>query len=127
MSYKKASPIADIKREPDVADASRIANNTAKIAYKDGRVAYRLHDTDVLTLMPNGDTVLSSGGWRTVTTKQRINAYLHRDYGITQSNYEWYLTRTEWEPDTDGGTRPVEKERVPFYDGIKITRTVKII
>ncbi len=37
--------------------------------------AVRLHRTDVVTLHPDGSQTLNSGGWRTVTTKDRINAY----------------------------------------------------
>lgn len=56
--------------------AKRIANNTLEIAYPDGRKAYRLHDTDIVTYMPNGDIRLDTGGWDTVTTRERMCRYL---------------------------------------------------
>lgn len=37
--------------------------------------AVRLHATDVVTILPDGTYSLNTGGWFTVTTKQRINAY----------------------------------------------------
>lgn len=39
-------------------------------------IAVRLHQTDVLTFSPDGAITLDSGGWDTVTTKDRMNAYL---------------------------------------------------
>lgn len=38
-----------------------------------GLPALRYHDTDVVTYHPDGSLVLDSGGWRTVTTKDRLN------------------------------------------------------
>lgn len=38
-------------------------------------MAVRLHNTDVVTYHPDGTATLYTGGWMTVTTKDRINAW----------------------------------------------------
>ena len=34
-------------------------------------IALKLHNTDIVTLYPTGDMSLNTGGWYTVTTKER--------------------------------------------------------
>lgn len=53
-------------------DRRKIANNTYLERRDDSTIALRLHATDVVTFRP-GTITLDSGGWRTVTTKNRIN------------------------------------------------------
>lgn len=53
----------------------------------------KLHDTYVVTWYADGRVKLNSGGWRTVTTKARINEYLNSGYGVEQELGQWYLTR----------------------------------
>lgn len=50
---------------------------------------------------------LNSAGFRTVTTKKRLNGYL-RNYRLEQSKSVWYLRK--WR----------SSERVDFYDGIEL-------
>ncbi|KKL46278.1 hypothetical protein LCGC14_2347120, partial [marine sediment metagenome] len=38
-------------------------------------IAIRLHNTDVLTFYADGRVRYDSGGWKTVTTKDRMNTY----------------------------------------------------
>ena len=66
-----------------------IGNNTyAEIEY-DRSISVSLHGTDVVRFYPNGLVKLNSGGWRTHTTKQRINKY--SPVKIFQKNFEWFL------------------------------------
>ena len=66
-----------------------IANNTVR--YTDDRGEHiRLHNTDIISFI-NGKTVLNSGGWRTITTKERINRFLPYDSFIRQEKSVWYL------------------------------------
>ena len=71
-----------------VQSAKKIANNTLRIRYTDGREAIRLHTTDILTFQ-NGRCTYNSGGWRTVTTKDRMNTY--GPARITQAAGIWYI------------------------------------
>ena len=52
------------------------------------------HDTDVVTVYPNGKIVLDSGGWRTATTRTRMNQAsheLHLGFEVYQRNFNWYV------------------------------------
>lgn len=55
--------------------------------------------------------VLDSGGWRTATTKNRINQACNQfglDCGVSQKNHEWFVH-------TSRGV-------IPFKDGMRIRR-----
>ena len=67
----------------------KIGNNTYAEIEHDKSISVRLHGTDVVRFYANGLVKLNSGGWRTHTTKQRINKY--SPVGVFQKNFEWYL------------------------------------
>lgn len=67
----------------------KIGNNTYLQARETGRVVVRLHDTDILTFEPDGAVVYNSGGWRTPTTKARLNE--HGPEEIRQKAGIWYI------------------------------------
>lgn len=74
--------------------------------------AVRLHDTDVVTVRPDGSYTLDSGGWRTVTTKDRMNRYSpHRVYS---EKGMWYAYPVP-QGDFSGW-----KAGIPFADGMRI-------
>lgn len=81
-------------------DSKKLANNTYLKRRENGDIAVMLHQTDIITLKPDY-AVLNSGGWRTVTTKARLNAYSLA--GISQKQSVWYLH--------DGSA---------YYDGVKV-------
>lgn len=56
-------------------DRRKLENNTVLWKRSDNTLAVSLHQTDIITLHQDGRTVLNSGGWRTATTKDRLNAY----------------------------------------------------
>ena len=88
MSRTKASLLQGVSIS-EVVHTSKVDNNTMRIVYKDGRVAIRLHDTNVVITYPDGSIVLNSGGWRTSTTKDRINKF--SPYRVHQSKGIWYV------------------------------------
>jgi len=64
----------------------KVANNT--YLERDGdNIAVRLHDTAVVTYLPNGDIVLDSGGWLTMTTKERMGTFTAAR--VSQTNGQW--------------------------------------
>ena len=66
-----------------------VGNNT--IEYFIGDTKYiRLHNTDILTFK-NGSVVLNTGGWKTLTTKDRFNSFLPDGFRVSQSKSIWYL------------------------------------
>ena len=73
----------------------------------DGDIHVRYHDTDVVVF--GVDTItLSSGGFKTVTTKARINACLSgTGWRLCQTKKEWFVER-------DGLI-------IPFHDGMTIS------
>ena len=72
MNYTEAQEVFSTAR--DYYKGKPIGNNTR--LYKRGNsYAVRLHSTDVVTIHPDDTYTLNSGGWETVTTKQRINQY----------------------------------------------------
>ena len=73
-----------------------IANNTVEIQYQNGDRAIKLHNTDVVTFKANGDVILNSGGWKTPTTKDRINRF--SPFNIYQEDFRWYVAENyKWE------------------------------
>ena len=89
----------------------KINNNT--FSYNDGssQKVIRLHNTDIMHFQDNGSIMLDSGGWRTVTTKARMNEYLPSYYQVYQKNYTWYVS--------DG------LGSIPFYDGMTLPSAFK--
>lgn len=67
----------------------KLGNNTYGYIELDGSVSVELHGTKVLRFFPNGLVMLNSGGYRTSTTKKRINQY--SPVSIYQKNFEWFL------------------------------------
>lgn len=72
MNYDQAKRKLATARSP--AAGKPIDNNTRLFERADG-IAARLHNTDILLFRPDGSVVYNSGGWKTVTTKQRMNEY----------------------------------------------------
>lgn len=85
--------------------ASKLANNTYLERDPDGTLAVRLHATRVLAIAPDGAVTLDSGGWRTVTTRARMNAWLPDGWQVWQTGGIWYVGRR-------GG------ETFPYADGM---------
>jgi len=83
--------------------------------YRDKVVEYKgvkyiiYHTTPVLADDPLWTTItLNSGGWKTKSTKERINRHLPDGFKLYQEDNEWYLER-------DG------EEDIYFYDGMKVS------
>jgi hypothetical protein len=66
----------DTKLQGRCRESRKLANNTyAKRRYS-GQIAIQLHATDILTFHSDGQIDVNTGGWNTVTTHSRMNAYL---------------------------------------------------
>jgi hypothetical protein len=74
MTYDEALELLGTARDPN--RGKPIGNNTRLLPRPGDRLAIRLHDTDIITYDPQGCVTLHSGGWRTRTTKSRINEFL---------------------------------------------------
>lgn len=88
------------------ATARKVANNTFRYTTEDGCEVFRLHTTDVVTRLPDGRIKLDSGGWKSVTTKDRMNAFAP-GYYVTSGKGGWRVGRRgDW------------SKNVAFYDGM---------
>jgi len=113
MNYKEAKKVLDNKRGDK--NSKKVANNTYLKRYDDGTIAVRLHQTDIIQYKPNGTIILNSGGWKTVTTKARMNEFLPNPYGILQEKGVWYVQITP-----DGWSKDLI-----YNDGMKLTKSTK--
>lgn len=88
-----------------------VDNNTVEYFTPDNRRVIRLHDTDILVFLPDGSYSVDTGGWRTVTTKDRINKF---------SRYRVWSDRGTWKTTDATGNEYV------FFDGIRYTPEGKV-
>lgn len=70
------------------AQRRKLGNNTYAERRGDS-IAIRLHATDILTFHPDGRIVAQTGGWKTLTTKDRLNSYL--PVYISQRQGRWFV------------------------------------
>ncbi len=85
----------------------KIARSTVRYANPKGDVVIRLHRTDIITYTSTG-IILNSGGWQTVTTKDRMNRFLPTPHLWSQ--------RGKWVISNQG-------DLYEFFDGIIIDIT----
>jgi len=78
------------------------------------RTLYYYHQHCV-AVREKGTIWLNSAGFRTTTTKQRINGYL-RDWSLYSDKQVWYLVKRQW---TQTGSKIIEGP-IRFYDGVKL-------
>lgn len=72
----------------------KVANNTYlhRVEGVATTLAVELHETDIITITTTGLLTLDSGGWRTMTTKARINDYLPVGFSLYTERGVWYLS-----------------------------------
>ena len=72
-----------------------IKTNNTEMRIHDGRTIVRLHSTDIVDIDTKDNTItLNTGGWNTVTTKERMNAVLNAfdsPYRVHQRDFQWYV------------------------------------
>ncbi len=81
----------------------KLAHNTFVEADQDGSLGVRFHLTRIITFHPDGSFTVNTGGYRTVTTKQRLNALLPAGYGIHQVSYVWRIATPEGDFEFENG------------------------
>jgi len=83
--------------------------DTAVVRYG-GELHIKYNATSVVVFLPNGDIRLNSGGWRTNTTKSRINAALNgTGWRLWQDAGEWYVGKVG------------ENVKYTFSDGMEVS------
>ena len=109
MKFKRHSRTIKSFQDAEAAlgskDSKKLENNTVLVRLDENRIVVQLHQTNVVTYCRYGDIVLNSGGYRSATTKDRINGYAPCA-GLFQKGGEWFLSTVD-------GPKP-------FTDGIKV-------
>lgn len=97
MAKLKATPksFAEAMQVLAGRESMRLGNNTyleyhESDGYEHGSpfVAVRLHATKIVIFHKNGRVTLHTGGYRTVTTKERINQFV--DGRVFQKDFDWF-------------------------------------
>jgi len=96
-------------------DTDKGAYRDVTVEMPDGRVVHFYHQSPVV-VQQAGRYRLDSHGYRTSTTKERINRHLPRGIKVFQEDYEWYLKR--YDPSAPYGERDPTIEE--FTDGMEI-------
>ena len=106
MTYAEMLALVRVKNN---RKQRKIDNNTTAYIEYDDSVSVELHSTKVVVLYPNGLVKLQTGGWQTVTTKDRMNQY--SPVYVQQRKGEWYVKiRRE-----DGG-----RDEFPFMENMVV-------
>lgn len=107
MNYESA--MRKLRTARNIDRGKPIDRNT-RLMLRGENVAVKLHATDVVTFAPDGSVTLNTGGWKTVTTKDRINNA--SPYQVWSKRGTWYVTI--------GGIS------VPFAEGITISASGEV-
>ena len=88
--------------------------STLQKIYLDGTEEIQYHNTNVVTKKPDGSIIFNSGGFKTMTTKERMCKY--SSHRIIQNNHIWYVLISP-----DKMHYPFDLSTLPvFYDGMII-------
>jgi len=98
-------------------DHRKIANNTYARIMPDGSVAIRLHSTDIVVIHPDDSVTLNTGGWRTYTTRGRMNEYAPVYVDGKCDTRSW--DHGEWTVRPKHGHWSVP---VPYHDGMTVNQ-----
>lgn len=88
----------------------QIGRHATTVAQDGGYTVVTYHSTLVVKFNHN-EIVLNSGGWRTSTTKRRMNQTSNQmglGYRVFQKDWDWYVE--------------YKGETIPFYDGMILIR-----
>jgi hypothetical protein len=102
MNHAEAVKMVRGKRNKD---SRKIGNNTYAEILNDNTVGIKLHSTYVVKIRDDGTYTLNSGGWQTLTTKDRINQY--SPVRVYQRKFEWFVT--------------INGKEYPFIDGMVVS------
>lgn len=98
LTFAKAESLFATAR--DSSSGKPIATATRLVKIDNDSYGIRYHATVVVTISRNGSYKLNSGGYRTKTTKLRINDWSPAT--VYQKDCKWYLA--DGRPFTDGMT-----------------------
>jgi hypothetical protein len=103
----------------------KVANNTyIEIDSFTGDIGIRLHATQVVVFKIDGSIILNSRGWRTVTTKDRMNNYTPKGINISSTKGTWFVYKGKFGSYDDYGhyTPNPDLIKVEYEDGIDVSK-----
>jgi len=71
----------------------KVKGVATKVIHTATGLIVRYHNTDVV-VVKNGEVTLNTGGWKTVTTKRRMNQAANQfglGYHVYQERHAWYV------------------------------------
>jgi hypothetical protein len=96
-----------------MAQTQVVRGTATRVSTVEGRTEVRYHDT-VVVAFDEVSVTLDSGGWRTATTKNRMNQAANQydlGYGVYQERGEWFVVvDRDWD------------NPIPFEDGMVLPR-----
>lgn len=113
-SYQDAKEYLGNKKERPYANNTRIEIDTLNLGHDVITVKY--HGNSIVNFYPDSTSSFSSCGWKTATTKERINWFLPDGFSLYQEKSVWYIEDYLWS-NTQG--RVVNGKWI-FADGIAI-------
>lgn len=96
-----------------------LGKTATTVTRKDGVLRVVYHSTEVVRVDADGVITLDTGGWKTVTTKTRMNQAANQfglGYLVHQENFDWFVRI----PQGDGDNRWRNALIIPF-NGREIT------
>lgn len=90
-TYQQAKDYLGNKKERPYAHNTRIEIDSLDLGHDVITVKY--HGNPVVNLFPDGTITYNSCGWKTLTTKERINWFLPDGFTLYQEKSVWYISR----------------------------------
>lgn len=88
MTWNQANTLFQSAR--DKIKGKPLGNNTRLVSIPIGnKYGIKLHNTIILVIGQDGSYTYNNGGWKTVTTKKRMNQY--GPMTIYQRNHIWFV------------------------------------
>lgn len=106
---------AEILDGAQAVESRFVARNTVEWKDADGARHIRLHRTDILTFHPDGSIRINTGGWNTITTRDRINAFLPSPFRVWTHRGQLHIAKgRHW------NRGPNDPAPVPFRETVDI-------
>tara|TARA_B100000900_G_C20592156_1_gene722007 strand:+ start:1090 stop:1380 length:291 start_codon:yes stop_codon:yes gene_type:complete len=89
-----------------IRNKTDFCKSNTMVRHEDGYAFVYLHGNHIGTVADDGALTLFDGGWRSNTTKSRLNALCDefaRGCGVFQKNWEWFVSTRGGTQDFDSG------------------------
>jgi len=98
----------------------KVCGNTV-LHKSDGGISVLLHGHPIIFFRIDGSAMIDSCGYRTNTTKHRLNRCLPNGWRVCQRSFEWYLWNFR-----DAIANGAKHAETPFIDGMAVPQAVSV-